>query len=67
MKLTRTLIKLPTNEYAVIPFCDNYKKLSKEFGFQVTPMHLIHGTFVSISRIVAHLHSCGINVFQYDF
>lgn len=66
MKLTRTLVKLPTNEYAVIPYSANYKKLSKEFGFQVTSTHLIHGTFVSISRIVAHLHSCGINVFQYD-
>ena len=65
MRLTRTLVKLPTNEYAIVPFCTDCKKLSKRFFFSVTPSLLTHGTFEGVANIANSLRSRGIRCFEY--
>ena len=60
-----TMVKLPTNEYAIVPYCTDCKKLSKRFFFSVTPSHLIHGTFAGIANLANSLRYRGIRCFEY--
>lgn len=61
----KTLVRLPTNEYAIFPFSPSLRELSQILHFQVTPLHVVRGDVIAISHLVSDLRSRGIRCFDY--
>lgn len=63
--LTKTMVMLPTNEFAIISYETDCHKLSKMFGCRITPDMLIHSDINGMAHLCHVIRTRGNKTFDY--